>query len=871
MPPAKLTGQALLTHTIQTTPIIDNHAHPLLSLDAIGRYPLLSIASEAAGDAIHSSLTSLAHLRAVRQLSRVLRCEATWEAVVNAIEHRRIDDYDAWVQECLAGVETILVDDGLDGEDDVYPYSYFDDHVPTPARRIVRIEQVAADIIASYCPEQVSGRKTSEDIALAFDQAVEEFDLALLRSVNDPEVVAFKSVICYRTGLDIPRKPDLALARTAFENIYRTHTQGTDTAFTRVNHPGLNEFLVHRLAAVIRDSEGSAKKPIQFHTGLGDSDIALTKSSPAHLQEFIREYPTVPIVLLHASYPYTRDAGYLATVYANVYADFGEIFPILSQDGQETALRELLELCPWSKILWSTDGHWFPETFLLAVLQVREVLGKVLSEFARKQHITWRQASQLVRDVLFNNSNKVYHLELNLQIDERLAEHRRSIGSSDLDLLEAFLEGKRQPTFLRIYWNDFTATSRMRAVPLRRVLKHLREDGDFSIGLTKACLGLLQNDLITPGVVATGEYRLHPDFTSLVEGPSEGHITAFGDFREQNGSYVPLCPRSLLQRLVDLASRRGFTFQVGFEVELVLFHRRTGNASETYEALDGDGHAWSVSRAMDHYAVAEVLEPAVEELAKQGILIEQLHPESAPGQFEIALPCASPLEAVDTLLHVRDVLSHHATRNNYRVSLHPKPFPAACGNAAHAHISISSAGGDKPEVYEPFYAGILKHLRAICALTYSGAASYDRLQDGAWAGGRHVTWGTQNRETPLRKIDGSHWEVKCLDGLANPYLALSAILAGGMIGIKDSVPLTWGDCEVDPATLTENDRRELNVTEMLPQSLGEALEALRADEDLSGLLGEELIERYLAVKDAETQFLEGLDEKERRDWIIARY
>jgi predicted TIM-barrel fold metal-dependent hydrolase len=156
-----------------------------------------------------------------------------------------------------------------------------------------------------------------------------------------------------------------------------------------VNHPGLNEFLVHRLVAVIRDSEGSAKKPIQFHTGLGDSDIALTKSSPAHLQEFIREYPTVPIVLLHASYPYTRDAGYLATVYANVYADFGEIFPILSQDGQETALRELLELCPWSKILWSTDGHWFPETFLLAVLQVREVLGKVSRPFWTKCTLSW--------------------------------------------------------------------------------------------------------------------------------------------------------------------------------------------------------------------------------------------------------------------------------------------------------------------------------------------------------------------------------------------------------------------------------------------------------------------------------------------------
>lgn len=456
-------------------------------------------------------------------------------------------------------------------------------------------------------------------------------------------------------------------------------------------------------------------------------------------------------------------------------------------------------------------------------------------------------------------------------MDERLAEHRRSIGSSDLDLLEAFLEGKREPTFLRIYWNDFTAMPRMRAVPLRRILNRLREDGDFSIGLTKACLGLLQNDAVVPGLAATGEFRLHPDFTSLVQGPGDNNISAFGDFRELNGSYVPLCPRSNLQRIVDLASRRGFTFQVGFEVELVLFHRRAAHGQETYATLENDGHAWSISRMMDNYAVSEVLEPAIEALESQGIYIEQLHPESAPGQFEISLPPNTPLEAVDTLLHVRDVLSHHATRNNYRMSLHPKPFPSYCGNAAHAHLSISSAGGDKPEVYEPFYAGILKHLRAICAFTYSSGASYDRLQDGFWAGGRHVTWGTQNRETPLRKIEDSHWEVKCFDGLANPYLALSALLAGGMIGIKNEIPLTWGDCEVDPASLTENDRRELNVEEMLPLSLDEALAALGEDEELIGLLGEELVERYVAVKEAETKFLADLTEEQRREWIIARY
>lgn len=90
-----------------------------------------------------------------------------------------------------------------------------------------------------------------------------------------------------------------------------------------------------------------------------------------------RNYPSVPIVLLHASYPYTREAGYLASVYSNVYADIGEVFPQVSQGGQEAILRQVLELCPWSKILWSTDGHWLPETYLLAMVQGREALESV--------------------------------------------------------------------------------------------------------------------------------------------------------------------------------------------------------------------------------------------------------------------------------------------------------------------------------------------------------------------------------------------------------------------------------------------------------------------------------------------------------------
>jgi len=64
---------------------------------------------------------------------------------------------------------------------------------------------------------------------------------------------------------------------------------------------------------------------VQFHTGLGDSDITLALSSPAYLQPVIKAYPGTKFILLHSAYPYTRDAGYLTAVYANVFLDFGEV------------------------------------------------------------------------------------------------------------------------------------------------------------------------------------------------------------------------------------------------------------------------------------------------------------------------------------------------------------------------------------------------------------------------------------------------------------------------------------------------------------------------------------------------------------------
>src|SRR5712664_2536848 len=115
-----------LIKAIHTTPIIDNHAHPLLTPATQSKYPLLSITTEAHGDAMRATTSSLSHIRAVNQLSYVLGCPPAWEDVVKAIDIEKAKPHHVWQRRCLEGIETILVDDGLDGGDEVYDYSWHD-------------------------------------------------------------------------------------------------------------------------------------------------------------------------------------------------------------------------------------------------------------------------------------------------------------------------------------------------------------------------------------------------------------------------------------------------------------------------------------------------------------------------------------------------------------------------------------------------------------------------------------------------------------------------------------------------------------------------------------------------------------------------
>ncbi|KAI0470298.1 amidohydrolase-domain-containing protein [Xylaria cf. heliscus] len=412
----------LLNKVVDTTPIIDHHAHPLLKSEFMSDHPLLSISTEADGDALQHTRSSLTHIRAVNQLAQILGCERSWDAVASSIAQKRATSPQEWIQQCLDGIETILVDDGLGMPEKAELYSWHDSFTKSKCKRIVRVESVAEDVIARCCIAAKEGREPIDPDYGWPGEIKATFRTEIERCLADPEVVGFKSIKCYRGGLDLGVKGRIISIwddpEVILDAIVRDHVAGKSdfVAKKRLEHGIVNELIVSETARLISESPSPFKKPFQFHTGLGDNDIDLLKASPSWLQNFIREYPTVPFVILHAGYPWTREAGYLAAMYSNVYVDIGEVFPAISRQGQENVVRQILELCPWEKILWSTDGHFLPETYLLATIQVRSALKTVLGELVRSGDLDERQAITLAQDVLFTNAKKLY----NLSIDTKL-------------------------------------------------------------------------------------------------------------------------------------------------------------------------------------------------------------------------------------------------------------------------------------------------------------------------------------------------------------------------------------------------------------------------------------------------------------------
>jgi uncharacterized protein len=365
--------------------IYDHHAHALYYENIWRSERIEPYFTEAYDPVILNNFVkdNLYFRRSMRDLAEFYQCEPTTEAVLTA---RQQWNYQDLCQQMFkaASISHWFIDDGI-WADKLMTVVESGTHVGVPTFRVARLETELAKLLPNFdSPEKLLG---------AFSEHL--YKIA-------PEVVAFKSIIAYRTGLDVIHHHPSTLERTFSE----LKNQAKSGPVKIVSKPLLDEALWCALEVAAR-----THKPVQFHTGYGDPDLNLRLANPLHLRA-IFETPAlknVKVAMLHC-YPFLKEAGYLASVYEGAYLDVGLTVPYTSVHAMKTSLHEALHLSPITKVLFSTDAQRTPEIFYLAAKWGRKVLGDVLDETVKNGDLTVNEAMWAAERILQKNSKELYEV-----------------------------------------------------------------------------------------------------------------------------------------------------------------------------------------------------------------------------------------------------------------------------------------------------------------------------------------------------------------------------------------------------------------------------------------------------------------------------
>ena len=375
-------------------PAIDEHCHPFVRHWAALDLPAFRACFTEGRQIMESHVPSLVYYQwALNEMRRVLHLppDADEETIL-AARVSNPDDYLAALmgESRLAGM---LLDDGYPPSREALSIEKMGRACGCSAWRVLRLETLLQQLLAQA--------HTLDDLIAAFDAG-----LADLRARG---IVGLKSIIAYRGGLDV-RQPEHDQVEVTFVMARATIVKEGHIRLAGQAHAPLLHFFLYRAL------EHAAKQeiPIQFHTGFGDNDLDLLTSNPLLLRPLIhacqeKPYQGARIVLLHASYPYTRQAAYLASVYPHVFVDVSLAIPFLA-GMMPTIWRELLALAPATKILYGADGSVIPEHAWLGALLGRRSLGTVLGELVEMGALSTTEALDSAESILNGVARVLYAL-----------------------------------------------------------------------------------------------------------------------------------------------------------------------------------------------------------------------------------------------------------------------------------------------------------------------------------------------------------------------------------------------------------------------------------------------------------------------------
>lgn len=401
--------------------------------------------------------------------------------------------------------------------------------------------------------------------------------------------------------------------------------------------------------------------------------------------------------------------------------------------------------------------------------------------------------------------------------------------------------------FVRLQFTDIFGIPKNVAITVEQLDKALEGEMMFDGSSIEGFVRIEESDMY-----------LRPDpntFAVFPWRPREGAVARLiCDVYHHDGTPFEGDPRYALKKVLKEAEELGYTMHVGPEAEFFLFH--TDAEGKPTTITHDDAGYFDLSPVDLGENARRDMVMALEEL---GFEIEASHHECAPGQHEIDFKYSDALDVADKIITFKIVVRTIAQKHGLHATFMPKPVFGIAGSGMHMNQSIFK--GNQNAFYDPagplelsqdayyYIGGLMKHARAMAAITNPTINSYKRLVSG-YEAPVYVAWSGRNRSPliriPAKRGTSTRIELRNPDPSCNPYLAIAVALKAGLDGIKNKItPPPSTDRNIYHMTKEERDAEGIPS---LPSSLYEALEELKKDEVIKSALGDHIFNRYIEAK-----------------------
>ena len=347
-----------------------------------------------------------------------------------------------------------------------------------------------------------------------------------------------------------------------------------------------------------------------------------------------------------------------------------------------------------------------------------------------------------------------------------------------------------------------------------------------------------------------------PDPESLIQLPWNKEVGWLASDLWMNGKPVEASPRVMLKKQIKELAKQGLTMKSGVECEYFLI---SSDGKAIADPRDTQSKpCYDQSSLMRRY---DLIKEICDCMIEMGWGPYQNDHEDANGQFEMNWDYSNCLTTADRHTFFKYMVKTIAEKHGLRATFMPKPFQNLTGNGCHAHISLWQGKKNKfldkkdklglSKTAYNFLGGVIKNASSLSAFFNPTINSYRRInapptKSGASWSPSSISYTGNNRTHMIRIPDPGRFELRLMDGSANPYLLQAGVLAAGLHGLKNKInPGKPLNCNM------YTDYKKYPNLPKLPNELSQSLEQLKNNKEMNKRFGRDTLNSFIKLRTSE--------------------